>query len=107
MQTDTLLGDIVITSDYIATFALLISVFTFFISAFSFYWINMRKSTGFQLVRLNTTSSISPYFALLNTGNYDILVTRIDCAFLNSDDSGWYAPEHNYQKAFTINSNKS
>lgn len=95
----TLLGDKLTISDGIATVALLISMFTF-------YWTGIRQKVGFMLVRMDQ-ASMTPDFVLINTGTKDILVTKLYCAFLNNSDSGWYAPDHNFQEKFSIPAGQS
>ncbi len=50
---------------------------------------------------------MTPDFILMNTGTKDIVVTKLDCAFLNNSNSGWISPNPNFQDKFSIPAGQS
>jgi len=59
-----------------------ISLLALVLSAFTFYWVNVREKKNFYLLRIDRMAGFrNPEFALVNGGSRHLLVTTIECGF--------------------------
>lgn len=69
--------------------AIVVSVLAFALSAFTFYWLNIREINNLYLLRIDRMAAfLVPEFALVNGGSKDILITTIECGFQNKKHNG-------------------
>lgn len=63
-----------------------VSIAALALSALTFYWVNLREKKNFYLLRVDRIGAFShPEFALVNGGSKDILITKVECAFIGSE----------------------
>lgn len=68
--------------EYISVF---ISVLALLLSAFTFYWVQLRVKHSLHLVRIDKPTEFQkPIFALVNSGTKDILITSITGGFIDA-----------------------
>ena len=83
--------------------AIIISSLALILSAFTFYWLNLREVKKFYLIRIDKTPNMKPEFALVNGGIKDILITKLECGFEDPDGNGVMYPSQRIE----INENDS
>ncbi|MEW8051331.1 MAG: hypothetical protein AB2809_13240 [Candidatus Thiodiazotropha sp.] len=90
MTISELLG---LTMQYLTIF---ISVLALSLSAFTFYWVQIRIKNELHLVRIDSLGDFRiPSFALINSGTRDILITSIAGRFIHAEGhSGTYPNQY-------------
>ena len=66
-----------------------LSAIALMLSAFTFYWVQIRVRDRLHLVRIDKLGEfMNPMFALVNNGTRDILITSVQGRFEHADENG-------------------
>ncbi len=70
-----------------------VSIMALSLSAFTFYWVQLRVKNKLHLVRIDKIAEFKePLFALVNSGTKDILITSVLGHFIDKDELGGTYP---------------
>jgi hypothetical protein len=83
--------------EHISVLNFILACLAFGLSIFTFYWTSLRKKQSLYFVRTSPLwTHMQPQFALVNSGNRDILIVEIRCHFDSNDPSqGEFIPHKN------------
>lgn len=77
----------------LGTILSIIAISISFFSLLGLWWISIRNPKSFYLVVSKIFDpSFMLRFALVNGGNYDLLITSIDCQFIDKKNKGLFSP---------------
>jgi hypothetical protein len=74
-----------------------ISALALVLGLFNFYWTHIRMRRALYFVRVSGFGLFpTPQFALINAGDTEVLVTGIECEFLNAGGTGSTTPDQSF-----------